>query len=108
MKHLCTLVACAGIALAQIPNPTQNVPQTENRVTPTQTGEPMPLFRVTVVQRTTQAVSYRFRSGRTKSDFQGTQLAPEANGHSEVNSRNGYIQVKVDADKVQPANLYGN
>jgi outer membrane protein OmpA-like peptidoglycan-associated protein len=106
MKLIMSLALCSGVLFAQVPNPTQNVPQTENR-TPVQTGEPVPIFRVTVVERTTQAVSYRFRSGWTKVDLQGTTLAPEAKGHADVNSRNGYIQVKAEMHKLQPASRYG-
>jgi outer membrane protein OmpA-like peptidoglycan-associated protein len=106
MKWLSTLAVCASLALAQLPNPTQNVPQTENRA-PVQTGEPMPVFKVTVVQRTTPAVSYRFRSGWTKVDFRGTELAPGAHGDVQVNSRNGYIQVKADVDNLPPASKFG-
>jgi outer membrane protein OmpA-like peptidoglycan-associated protein len=106
LRLIPSLALCAGVALAQIPNPTQQIPQTENRV-PSQTGEPVPIFRVTVVQRTTQAVSYRFRSGWTKVDLQGTNLAPEAKGHADVNSRNGYIEVKAEMHKLQPASKYG-
>lgn len=105
MKRSIIAVLCAGCAIAQIPNPTQNVPQSENRVT--STGEPVPVFSVTVVQRTTQAVSYRFRSGWTKVDFQGTPLAPEAKGHAEVNSRNGFLEVKADMQKLQQASRFG-
>jgi outer membrane protein OmpA-like peptidoglycan-associated protein len=105
MKCLSLLAVFASLAVAQIPNPTQNVPQTDR--VPVQTGEPMPVYRVTVVQRTTQAVSYRFRSGWTKVDLQGTNLAPQAKGHAEVNSRNGYIEVKAEAKKLEPASKFG-
>jgi len=101
------MMVCAIGALAQIPNPTQSVPQSENRNV-TQTGEPMPVYRVTVVQRTTRAVSYRFRSGWTKVDLQGTNLAPQAKGHADVNSRNGYIEIKANVNKLEPASRFGN
>ena len=55
-----------------------------------------PIFRVTVVERTTNAVSYRHRSGWTKVDLHGTPLAPDATGHADVNSRPGYIEVKTE------------
>ena len=35
-------------------------------------GGDQPIFRVTVVERTTNAVSYRHRSGWTKVDLRGT------------------------------------
>lgn len=69
--------------------------------------DPQPIFRVTVVERTTSAVSYRHRSGWTKVDLHGTTLAPEATGHADVNSRPGYIEVKADVKHLQPAWRYG-
>jgi outer membrane protein OmpA-like peptidoglycan-associated protein len=66
-----------------------------------------PIFRVTVVERTTNAVSYRHRSGWTKVDLRGTPLAPDATGHADVNSRPGYIEVKTEMHKLLPASQYG-
>ena len=62
---LASLLVC-GLS-AQVPN---NAP-------PPQPGESQPIFRVTVVERTTNAVSYRHRSGWTKVDLHGTPLAPK-------------------------------
>src|SRR5271167_2687507 len=69
--------------------------------------DPQPIFRVTVVERTTNAVSYRHRSGWTKVDLRGTPLAPDATGHADVNSRPGYIEVKTEMHKLLPAAQYG-
>jgi outer membrane protein OmpA-like peptidoglycan-associated protein len=66
-----------------------------------------PIFRVTVVERTTNAVSYRHRSGWTKVDLRGTPLAPDSTGHADVNSRPGYIEVKTEMHKLLPASQYG-
>ena len=66
-----------------------------------------PIFRVTVVERTTNAVSYRHRSGWTKVDLHGTPLAPDATGHADVNSRPGYIEVKTEMRKLMPASQFG-
>src|SRR5882724_5073300 len=71
------------------------------------TPESQPIFRVTVVERTTNAVSYRHRSGWTKVDLHGTPLAPDATGHVDVNSRPGYIEAKATMDHLQPAQRYG-
>jgi hypothetical protein len=72
-----------------------------------QAGGDQPIFRVTVVERTTNAVSYRHRSGWTKVDLKGTPLAPDATGHADVNSRPGYIEVKTEMHKLLPASQYG-
>ncbi|HEY6390025.1 MAG TPA: OmpA family protein [Bryobacteraceae bacterium] len=74
---------------------------------PPEANDPQPIFRVTVVERTTNAVSYRHRSGWTKVDLRGTPIAPEATGHVDVNSRPGYIEAKASMDHLQPAQRYG-
>jgi outer membrane protein OmpA-like peptidoglycan-associated protein len=74
---------------------------------PPQNSAGQPIFRVTVVERTTNAVSYRHRSGWTKVDLRGTPLAPDATGHADVNSRSGYIEVKTEMHKLLPASQYG-
>src|SRR3984957_9782749 len=74
---------------------------------PAETSGGQPIFRVTVVERTTNAVSYRHRSGWTKVDLRGTPLAPDATGHADVNSRPGYIEVKTEMHKLLPASQYG-
>ena len=75
---------------------------------PPATSGGQPIFRVTVVERTTNAVSYRHRSGWTKVDLRGTPLAPDATGHADVNSRPGYIEVKTEMHKLLPASQYGS
>ncbi len=74
---------------------------------PPENSAGQPIFRVTVVERTTNAVSYRHRSGWTKVDLKGTPLAPDATGHADVNSRPGYIEVKTEMHKLLPASQYG-
>lgn len=74
-----------------------------------QAQEP-PLFRVEVteyVERATDAVNYRHRSGATKIDFAGTPLLPEASGEAKVESKQGYIEIEVEFDELAPASKYG-
>jgi len=92
---LLSLVLIPGAVRAQAPPP------------PPQPGAATPIFRVTVVERTTNAVSYRHRSGWTKVDLRGTPVAPDATGHADVNSRPGYIEVKTEMHKLLPASQYG-
>jgi outer membrane protein OmpA-like peptidoglycan-associated protein len=103
-------LAFGGILSAQIANPTQKAPQEENSQEQSQSPSQQknPVFRVQVVSRTIQAVSYRNRSGWTKVDFQGTALAPKANGQAEVNSRKGYMEVKATVKKLPTATTFGN
>jgi len=55
-----------------------------------------PIYRVTVTERTTKAISYRNRSGATKIDFAGTALVPAAHGEAKVESKKGYIEIEVE------------
>jgi len=69
--------------------------------------EPTPIFRVTVVGRTTAAINYRPRSGDTKVDFAGTALLPDARGEAEVSGEKGYIRIDARFDELQPATRFG-
>ena len=93
----------AGIAFAQTlaPNPTQQ------QLPPAAAESQTPLFRVTVVGRTTPAINYRPRSGDTRIDFAGTPLMPLARGKAEVSGEKGYIEVKASFDKMSPATQFG-
>ena len=77
MKLPILLVLTAGTVLAQVPNPTQ-----QQNAPVANTGQPMPIFRVTVVSRTTKAVNYHHRTGSTHIDFRGTELMPAARGEA--------------------------
>jgi len=69
--------------------------------------ESMPVFKVTVVGRTAKAINYRHRDGATKVDFQGTTLLPRARGEAKVESKQGYIEIEVEFDHLEPATRYG-
>src|SRR5262245_46989402 len=86
---------------AATPNPTQS--RTGVQV-PT---EGVPVFRVTVVGRTTSAINYRHRSGATKVDFQGTPLLPRSHVEAKVESKQGYIEIEVEFDELAPATKFG-
>ncbi len=66
-----------------------------------------PVFRVTVVGRTTPAVNYRHRGGSTRVDFAGTPLLPDARGEAKVESKQGYIEIEVEFDELDPATKFG-
>jgi outer membrane protein OmpA-like peptidoglycan-associated protein len=67
----------------------------------------MPVYTVTVVARTTKAINYRHRGGATKIDFRGTELLPRAHGEAKVESKQGYIEIEVEFDNLQPASRLG-
>jgi outer membrane protein OmpA-like peptidoglycan-associated protein len=94
VKTLVTLL----IALSSLPALAQTEPQKTGTV---------PIYRITVVARTTQAINYRHRSGATRINFQGTSLLPEARGNAEVASKQGAIHVDAEFHGLQPASKYG-
>ena len=66
-----------------------------------------PIYRVTVTERTTKAISYRNRSGATKIDFAGTALMPAAHGEAKVESKKGYIEIEVEFRNLAEATQFG-
>ena len=73
---------------------------------PQKTGT-VPIYRIIVVARTTQAINYRHRSGATRINFKGTTLLPEARGNAEVASKQGAIQIASEFQGLQPASRFG-
>src|SRR6202166_4163077 len=67
----------------------------------------VPIFRVTVVERTAKAINYRHRSGSTPIDFRGTSLMPDAKGEALVNSKQGRIEINARMEHLTPATQYG-
>src|SRR6266403_1129535 len=90
-----SLLAFAGAAMAQVQ---------------VQRGGDNPIYKITinVVERTTTAINYQHRSGSTTIDFRGTPLLPEAKGEAKVESKQGYIEIEVEFDKLQPATRFGS
>jgi outer membrane protein OmpA-like peptidoglycan-associated protein len=101
MKTPVLILLAFGPLFAQIPNPTQN------QQTPVATGQPMPIFRVTVVSRTIKAVNYHHRTGTTHVDFRGTALMPAARGEANVASQMGSTKIETALQHMTPANQFG-
>lgn len=109
MKHYGLLLLCglvtvpSGVTAAaqspQAPNPTQQ------EIAPP--GGAVPVYRVTVVARTTVAVNYMLRSGSTRIAFRGTTLMPEARGEARVESKQGVTRIDANMERMQPAGVYG-
>jgi outer membrane protein OmpA-like peptidoglycan-associated protein len=93
----CSLLAAQA---PQAANPTQQWTQS-------QSGTSVPIYRVTVIERTMKAINYQHRSGATMIDFSGTALLPNAHGQAKVESKKGYIEIEVEFDRMQPANRQG-
>jgi outer membrane protein OmpA-like peptidoglycan-associated protein len=103
MRTLGLFVAMASLLAAQVPQ----VPNPAQQAGPVQHGGSMPVYRVTVVARTTKAINYHHRSGSTKIDFRGTALMPEARGEAKVESKQGVIKIDANMEKLQPASRFG-
>src|SRR3954449_11085028 len=100
IKFFGAILIICGVLMAQGPQK-----QDEN-VARMAAGAP-PIYRVTVTARTAKAINYQHRSGATKIDFRGTPLLPESHGEAKVESKQGYIEIEVEFDKLQSATKFG-
>lgn len=66
-----------------------------------------PIYRVTIVQRTTPAINYSHRSEPTKIDFRGTPLMPQARGEATVENKRGATLVDARFSNIPPPNRFG-
>lgn len=97
-------IGCGVLAAqAQAQTPAQERNENANRAAVGLT----PIYRVTVTERTTKAISYQHRSGATKIDFSGTSLMPNAHGQAKVESKKGYIEVDVDFRNMTEPTQFG-
>ncbi len=89
----------------QAPNSDQDrAPQEMNQ----NTGQnDMPVYRVTVTERTTKAVNYRNRGGSTEVDFRGTDLMPGVRGHAKVEGKGGRLTVNTEFEHLEPVKMFG-
>jgi len=74
---------------------------------PADQGEPAPLYKVTLVARTTQAVNYSGLRGATRIDFRGTPLQGRADGEAVVGNRGGTMEVRAKFEGLEPATKFG-
>ena len=101
MKALLVTVLTFAPLFGQVPNPTQRMqPQPDKQL-------PMPIFRVTVVARTTPAINYHHRTGTTKIDFRGTELMPAARGQADVSSQMGSTKIETRLDHMSAPMQFG-
>ena len=105
MRHpltaaLLVFALTSASALAQVaPNPTQH-----SLASP---QDPVTIFHITVVGRTTPAINYRPRHDDTPLDFQGTSLLPKAEGHASISGEKGYIRIDAKFNELEPATRFG-
>ena len=94
LRNLWLTAALALPMLAQAPPP------------PVHSGS-QPLYRVTIVERSTPAINYTHRSEPTKIDFKGTPLLPEAHGEATVENKRGATMVDAHFSNVPPPTRFG-
>jgi len=108
MKMIGAFLTVCGILSAQAPqapNPTQQPDATENAARMAHGSAP--IYRVTVVARTTKAINYNHRSGATRIGFRGTTLMPQARGEAKVESKQGVIKIDAQMERLEPATMFG-
>ena len=71
-------------------------------------GQNVPLYRVTVIERTVKAVNYQYRGGPTQVDLRGTVLLPEAKGAATVESKAGRTEIDARFDHILAPARYGH
>jgi outer membrane protein OmpA-like peptidoglycan-associated protein len=106
MKFISAFLTICGLMAAQspqAPNPAQQSTQSE----PGPAAGSMPIYRISVVARTTKAINYNHRSGPTHIDFRGTALMPEARGEAKVESERGVIKIDARMERLDPATRFG-
>jgi len=106
MKIISAFLTVCGLVAAQssqAPNPVRQSTENETRMAAGST----PIYRVSVVARTTTAINYNHRSGSTNIDFRGTALLPQARGEARVESRQGVIKIDARMQNLLPATRFG-
>ena len=74
---------------------------------PQQPTSEAPIYRITVVGRTTAAINYRSR-GNTTVDLTGTALLPDARGVAEVSAKKGHIKIDARFSDLERATRFGS
>jgi hypothetical protein len=70
-------------------------------------GDTTPLYRVTVIQRTFQAVNYGHRSLPTRLDFRGTVLSTKSKGSAVVEAKPGAVSIHAKFDNLGTPGRFG-
>jgi len=107
MKMISMFLAFCGLSCVLLYAQTPQAADPTQQSVLGQSGSSIPVYRVTVIERTMKAINYQHRGGATKIDFRGTDLLPNARGEAKVESKQGYIEIEVEFDKLQPATKYG-
>ncbi|PWU01835.1 MAG: flagellar motor protein MotB [Terriglobia bacterium] len=74
---------------------------------PVQKTETVPLYRVTVIERSIDAINYQYRAGPTKIDFRGTVLLANGKGDATVESRQGRTEISASFANLAAPTRFG-
>ena len=74
---------------------------------PSPAQDHVPIYSVTVVERTVKAINYEYRTGPTKIDFRGTVLMPSGKGEATVEGQRGRTEIDAKFENVAPPTHYG-
>jgi len=98
MNHLglVSLVVCA----CSVPVFSQDGADTPRR-------DQVPIYQVTVEQRTIRAFNYGQRNEPTKIDFQGTVLLPKARGEAKVQGKAGTVEIDAKFENLESPARFG-
>ena len=112
LRKLLLIAAVAGVSalpLAAQNDASQQMPDssTQNSGNYTERAGKAPTFRVTVVERTTPAINYRYKGGSTKVDFKGTNLMPKVDGDAKVEGKDGRLAIEADIHHLDRARTFG-
>src|SRR5436305_12725912 len=67
----------------------------------------VPIYRVTVIERTVKAINYQYRSEPTMIDFSGTVLMPKAEGEAIVESKRGRTEIDAKLQILEDPQRFG-
>ena len=70
-------------------------------------GQPVPVYRVTVVEHGIDAINYQYRAAPTKIEFRGTVLLSNAKGEATVQSRPGHTDIDARFQKLPAPTRFG-
>jgi outer membrane protein OmpA-like peptidoglycan-associated protein len=99
-KLIGAFLLLSGVLSAQAPvqENNENAGRTRDGLTP--------IYRTTVIERSTKAISYKHR-GSTKIDFLGTPIMPSAHGEAKVEGKKGYTEIEVEFRDLPEATQFG-
>src|SRR5258708_807852 len=72
-----------------------------------QDSRSVPIYRITVVERTVKAINYQYRLDPRMIDFRGTVLMPKAKGQAVVQSKQGRTEIDVRLNHMTEPAAFG-